>query len=125
MKRISDAFTLNGHNMPTPDRDGISISLNPLWSKNAGRTGSGRYVGDIIDEKYTIDITLTYLSDSDVAMIEEQMKNAFFEVSVIDPKAPSRRITIESYKTPRTYQLSCVKKGKATLNTVTLNFVQR
>ena len=111
--------------MPTPDKDGISVTYEPLWSSNSGRTASGLFVGDIIAEKITIDITLTNLSDSEVGMLEEQLKNAFLTVSVIDPKDPAKRITIESYKTSRTYQLSCVKQGRARLNTVTLNFVQR
>lgn len=125
MSRISNAFQLNGVNMPTPDSGGITYGKEPLWSNNSGRTASGKFVGDIIAEKRTADISLSGLTEDEVRLIESQLKNAFFTVSIIDPENSAKRITFECYRTPRTYQLKTVTDGKAKFNTVTLSCIER
>lgn len=125
MTKISDVFRINGVNMPTPDFDGITVSYEPLWSSNAGRTGSGLYVGDIVDEKITLDITISGLTDKEVKVIETQLKNAFFTVTFPDPNDGSKSKTIECYKPPRSYPIRTIRKNSEQLNTVQLSFVER
>lgn len=124
MSRISDAVKINGVCMPTPDKDGITYGKEPLWSSNSGRTASGLYVGDLVAEKMTVDISFSNLTESDVRLIENAL-TTFYTLSVIDPLDSSNRITLECYIPPRAYPLKVVSKDGAKYNTVTLNCVER
>ena len=124
MSRISEVFKLNGVNMPTPDEGGIVFGKNPLWSSNSGRVANGLYVGDIIAEKRTVDITISNLTSADVALIEAQLK-PFYTVSVVDPTDPTKRITMECYKPPRSYPLKLIRNGEGIYDSVTINCIER
>lgn len=85
--------------MPTPDEDGISITKNKLWSSNAGRMASGKFAGDIIAVKLTIDIVYTRnLKSAEIAKIDQAIhQSAFMNVKV--PKIGEEN----SYITARCY----------------------
>lgn len=123
MSRISDVFQLNGINMPTPDAGGIAFNTTPIWAKNAKRSASGLYVGDIVADKRTVDITISNLTSSEIKLIEDQL-TAYYTLTVIDPHNPSERITIECYKPPFGYTLRRIAHN-GQFDTITLNCIER
>ncbi len=61
---------LDGVTLPTPARDGITVTPNHLWSENAGRnTATGKFVGDIIAVKYTVTVTYNTLTDEQMQLL--------------------------------------------------------
>ena len=64
---LADVIRINDKALPTPD--GVSISKNKIWSKNAGRTAAGYMVGDIVARKYKIEISYTTLTAAQVQEI--------------------------------------------------------
>ena len=45
---MAASITIGGVAMPEPKLNGLKISRNKIWSKNAGRGADGTMTGDII-----------------------------------------------------------------------------
>ena len=75
----------NSVQMPEPALDGITIKKEKVWSKNANRTATGKFVGDIICIKYTMDIRWPPLSGTDVAKIDSYLNMDSISVYFLDP----------------------------------------
>ncbi len=67
---------LNGVEVAAPDIGGFNITKNKIWSSNTGRVQSGKAVGTIIAIKTTIDITWSYLTESQVEQIDNAVSDA-------------------------------------------------
>ncbi|HCT93010.1 MAG TPA: hypothetical protein DF613_16750 [Lachnospiraceae bacterium] len=78
---------LNGKEMPDPAApDGITITKEPVWSKNAGRGSTAKFIGDIVGYKFTIQIKWPILSQRQTAMIDAAVtEQPFFTAKFIDP----------------------------------------
>lgn len=72
--------------MPEPKLQGISVSVEKIWSKNTGRTTTGEMVGDIVGIKNKIKIAWPPLSGEEVAKIDGAITPAFFEVYYKNPR---------------------------------------
>lgn len=60
----------DGTALPAPAREGLHVTLNRLWSQNAGRnTATGDFIGDIIAQKYTVSITYDSLTEEEMQQI--------------------------------------------------------
>ncbi|MBQ7003686.1 MAG: hypothetical protein IJN57_06980 [Oscillospiraceae bacterium] len=69
----------DGIPLPTPAREGITVTANKLWSENAGRnTATGKFVGDVIAVKHTVSIVYETLS-------EEEMQLLFDLTAAVNP----------------------------------------
>ena len=124
MKKISDFLKINNVNMPTPDA-GVTIAKNPIWSKNAGRSSNnGKFVGDIVAEKRTVDFKFTGLTSAQVALIESQL-TTFYTINFVDPEHPTQRLTIKCYKPPRSYPLKQIKGQSGKFDEFTLNCIEQ
>ncbi|MBQ7756698.1 MAG: hypothetical protein IJ031_07780 [Oscillospiraceae bacterium] len=120
-------FWINNVKMPTPDKEGIRITKNKLWSSKAGRTASGKYVGDIIAIKLSISINYSRrLSASEIKLIDEAVhSDAFMSVKVLKPGTSTEYITKTCYVADVEYGLYQVKNGVADYEGVSLNFVEQ
>lgn len=80
-----------GTEMPDPALNGITITKDKIWSKNAGRSSeSGKMMGDIVAIKYKIQIKWPVLSQEKSALVDDyisNMESAFFKIKFIDPKS--------------------------------------
>lgn len=47
-------LVIDGVQVPHATKEGYSITPNKVWSKNAGRSGNGTMLGDIVAIKYTV-----------------------------------------------------------------------
>lgn len=69
-------LTINGVTMPSPALQGVTISTEKIWSKDTGRTSSGKMVGTIVAIKATVSIKWAALTPNEVATIEAAVSDA-------------------------------------------------
>lgn len=118
---------LDGVTLPTPTKEGITITPNRLWSENAGRnTATGKFIGDIITVKYTVSIVYARLD-------EEQMNLFLGFTASLEPwhmlrfPAGSRFKTISCYIADVSYTMRKYDRNqkKAYYNGVTIKFIEQ
>jgi len=91
---------IDGTKLPVPPKDGVSMSREPIWSSNAGRTADCTFVGDIKAWKWNISISWGKLSLAEVAVIRgafSTLSKPYFNITFTDDTG-SRR-TIKAYST--------------------------
>lgn len=69
----------------------LTITREPIWSKNTGRSANGTMIGDIVAYKTTLKITFVPLSDSQAAVLAAATRPAFFNVKYHDPEDNAER----------------------------------
>lgn len=86
------AFLLaGGVEMPCPDS--LKINNEIIWSANTGRTSNGTMVGDVVAEKYNVEIGWGMLTAAQYQKIKSGMTAGFFDVEF-----PWLGITITGYR---------------------------
>lgn len=96
MSATSYDLTFDGVAMPPPAKEGIHDSDELLWSSNAGRTADGTFVGDIIGEKQTLEITWNELTNAQFALIKSHISRVghpFITVKYTDPTGARKTFT--------------------------------
>lgn len=68
MATITD-LTIGGVKMPVPALEGVTISEEPIWSPDTGRTATGKMTGTIVAVKTTLQIKWPTLSMDDLDTI--------------------------------------------------------
>ena len=95
--------------MPSPKSEGVTISVNKIWSKNTGRVANGNMTGDIVAVKRTFGIEFPPLSPSQINTVESIVSNKnlpFFSLELFDG---TRTISATVYcGTPSMKLYSCV-----------------
>lgn len=79
-----------------PPLKSLTIIREAIWSKNTGRTATGKMVGDIIGYKYKLQITFKPLSDEQAALVASATRPAFLNVEFTDPEDGEKH-TIKMY----------------------------
>lgn len=86
----------NGEWVMLPAPDSISINDEQLWSSNAGRVSSGKFLGDVIAEKNTFQIEWIGLrTEEEYLRIKSGLTAGFFPVKV---KIATEPIEITTYR---------------------------
>ncbi len=80
-----DVLTIGGKVMPPVQK--LTISREPIWSKNAGRGADGKMIGDIIAQKMKLQIVFNPLSDAQAASLDAAIIPAFFSVKFRNPSS--------------------------------------
>ncbi len=94
MATISDLY-INNVLMPAPAHQGVTISREPIWSPDTGRTASGKMVGSIAARKTTLKIKWPPLTMSQAATIKGAIEAAdFFPVAFTDMTNTRRSLTM-------------------------------
>lgn len=78
------SIKIGGVEMP-PIKE-LTITREPIWSKNAGRSANGIMLGDIVAYKTKLQIVFVPLSDSQAAALSAATRPAFFNVKYHDPE---------------------------------------
>lgn len=92
---------VDGTPLPVPPKDGVSMSREPIWSSNAGRTADCTFVGDIRAWKWNISISWGKLSLDDVAVIRgafSTLNEPYFNITFTDD-AGIRHTDVKCYST--------------------------
>lgn len=74
---------IGGKVMPPVQK--LTISKEPVWSKNAGRGADGTMIGDIVARKTKLEITFVPLTDEMAVLLDAAITPAFFSVTFKDP----------------------------------------
>lgn len=86
-------ITVGGVDLPSPT--GIRSADEVIWSEDAGRSASGKMLGDVVAEKKTLDITWEMLTETQAALIKNKLASGFFSITFRDYGSS---ITITSYR---------------------------
>ena len=78
------SLKIGGVEMPPVQK--LTITREPIWSKNTGRSASGTMVGDVVAVKYKLQVTFVPLSDAQAAVLAAATSPAFFNVTFHDPE---------------------------------------
>ena len=96
---------INGILVATPKQGGITVTDEPIWAPNTGRSSTGKMIGDIVAWKTTVAVSWPPLSFSQAAEIRDAIKNAgpFFDIEYYD-LSTEKRVTKTVYASsiPRT-----------------------
>lgn len=85
-----------------PKVKGLTIGREPIWSKNAGRVADGTMKGDIVAQKYKLQVTFAPMSDEQAALLDAALIPAFFNVKFRNPTT-GQYVTKKMYAGSPTY----------------------
>lgn len=77
------AFTINGVTVKEPARGGVTITEEPIWAPNTGRSQTGKMTGDIVAWKRTFEVTWPPLTfeQTNTIMRAIETASAFFPIT--------------------------------------------
>lgn len=77
---------INDIEVAAPKQNGVSITDEPVWASNSGRSTTGKMIGDIVTWVTTISVTWPPLSFEEAKKIRDTIKNAgtFFSIKYHD-----------------------------------------
>lgn len=82
-----DVLKIDGVVMPKVKS--LSVSREAIWSKNAGRGSTGKFIGDIVARKYTLQVVFCPMNDAEAVTLSAALFPDFFEVNFRDPATGS------------------------------------
>lgn len=99
------SLVIAGTTMPEPMLNGMTITKEPIWASNTGRSATGVMQGDLIGYKYKLQIKWPPLTQAQTATINSAITSAgFFNVTFIDPTSSSgAKVTKKFYAGTPTY----------------------
>lgn len=119
-------FKIGTAQVAEPAKEGITITEEPVWAPNTGRTVSGYMTGDIVAWKRTVAVTWPPLSFEETKAIVNAIKNAgsFFVISwTSDNGGTASMMSCYTSSIPRTiYSLA---EGFKRHTGVTITFIER
>lgn len=79
-------FKINNIAVAEPKKEGVTITDEPIWASNTGRSASGKMIGDIVAWKTTVAVQWPPLSFSESQKIVNALKGAgaFFNIEYND-----------------------------------------
>lgn len=116
---------INGHSVPLPDENGFAVTKNKLWSKNTGRTTSGKMVGDITAVKYTLVFSWSSLTGNQVSDLEAAVGSAAFFPVKFPREGDMTALTKTFYAADMTYGAKIIKDGKAYYSDIKLELIEQ
>lgn len=117
-------FVLGGTVMPMPSV--LTIKPEKIWSKNAGRTSTGKFVGDVIAIKHTLHAEWKTLSQSQGSTLYNLCDGDFVTVTYVDPKSSSgAEKTITCYVDGPSYNVYSYVDGYPRYTGVAIDLVEQ
>lgn len=122
---MSTVLWINEVDMPTPSK--ITITKEPIWSSNTGRSSTGLMIGDIIGYKYKLQIEWPILSQVQSALLDNAITSkAFFPVKFIDPADASGEFTTKTmYASAPPYPVYSYAAGIPRYTGVALDLIEQ
>jgi hypothetical protein len=113
------------NNIILPDPKSIKVTKNKVWSKNTTRTADGTAVGDIICQKYKLEIVWALTNPEDTALIDKAVSHeAFFPAEFIDP-ATNETVTKTFYAGDPSYPPYSYAEGYKKYLGVSVNLIEQ
>lgn len=102
----------------------ISITREPIWSKNTTRTANGTMKGDIVAQKYKLEVTLAPMSDEEAVSFDTAILPAFFNVTFKNPSS-GKLETKKMYASSPKYPVYSYANGLPRYVGVAVNFIEQ
>ena len=132
------AFKINGTTVAEPARGGVTITEEPVWAPNTGRSQTGKMAGDIVGWKRTFEVTWPPLSwaDTDTILHAIESANAFFPITFTNTRngrvITGDELTMNATNETATVYTSSIPRTVASLNNaykrhvgVTITFIEQ
>lgn len=105
----------------------LSMTHEPVWSTNAGRTLDATFVGDIVARKWKLQIQTKPLTQKESALISALIKNnPFFEVSFIPNDIETDDLkTIMVYSNEPSTEVYSYTKGVIRYQSLGFNLIEQ
>ena len=120
-------LVINGYEPPykTISTGDYAVKKNKIWSKNTGRSASGRMLGDIIAVKYTVAVKWEELSQAEVWELEKALSaKPFFPVTFTDEKGAE--VSDKTfYSADMQYSSKYYRNGKAFYSGVSIELIEQ
>lgn len=117
-----DVLKIDGVVMP-PIKS-LTISREPIWSKNAGRGADGTMIGDIVAQKLKLQITFAPMSDEKAKLLDNAILPAFFSATFRNP-GTGEMTTKEMYAGSPAYPVYSYVNGLPRYSGVGVNLVEK
>lgn len=119
-------MTINGNVVPDPAYGGVTITDEPIWAANTGRSQTGKMIGDIVAWKTTIEVTWPPMSMADTLTVYNAIRNAgaFFNIAYYD-MTTSERVTKRVYCNHIPRQLVSIVEAFKRHAGVTVTFIEQ
>ncbi len=119
---MAQPVIIDGVTMPSLKT--LTIKKEKIWSSNMGRAADGNMVGDIVGYKYSLQLEWAMLSREQVAVVDNAISPAFFDVEFLDP-ASNERVTKTFYAEAPTYPVYSYVEGLKTYSGVAVDLAER
>lgn len=117
-------FVLGGTVLPMPSA--IKITPEKIWSKNAGRSASGLFVGDVVAIKHTIHAEWKTLTQAQGATLYNLTKGDFMSCTFVDPASSSgAEKTITVYASGPAYDVYSYVDGYPRYTGIAVDLVEQ
>lgn len=116
---------LKFENETIPEPKSIKISREKIWSKNTGRSDSGKMTGDIVAIKTTLKIEWAILSAEEIKLIDQYLSTAFFECTYLDPALGNKETTKSFYAGSPMYPVYSYVPGLPEYTGVGVDLIER
>lgn len=119
-------MVINGVTVAAPKQGGVSITDEPIWASNTGRSSTGKMVGDIVAWKTTVAVTWPPLSFSESKKLRDAIKSAppFFKIKYPDFSGSTQvEKTVYAGNVPRT--LYSIAEGQRRHTGITITFIEQ
>lgn len=79
-------MVINGVPVASPKIGGVSVTDEPIWAPNTGRSSTGKMIGDIVAWKTTVAVSWPPLSFDEAKKIRDAIRDAgpFFTIEYYD-----------------------------------------
>lgn len=117
-----NVLTIGGAVMP-PVKS-LTISREPIWSSNAGRGADGTMLGDIVAQKYKLQVVFAPMSDEQAAFLDAAILPPFFSVQFKNPST-GEMVTKTMYAGNPSYPVYSYAEGCPRYEGVGVNLVEQ
>lgn len=119
-------MVINGIRVREPKQGGLTVTDEPIWASNTGRSSTGKMIGDIVAWKTTITASWPPLSFNEAKAIRDAVIEAgpFFNIKYYDFSSMAVvEKTVYAASIPRTLYSLADKHQRYT--DVTITFVEQ
>lgn len=119
----NEVITIDSTTLPTPALEGVTVSREPIWSANTGRSSTGKMLGTIVANKTTIKVKWPPLTLAQAQSIENAVKKDFFTVTL--KRDSSTVFTGTMYAGAPSYRIYSVASGMPYAIDMAVDLIER
>ena len=124
MAARDDSIVIDGVTLPTPKKEGLTVTREKIWSSKTGRGTTGEMLGDLVCIKTKLQISWPPLTREQVALIDARVSAPYFSITYSDPATNARK-TITAYAGTPSYPVYSYVDGVKTYHGVAVDIIEK